>query len=84
MVAYNPPTEVTLFEQVGYGKVTVPISLHQTGQIFFGGRYYSADLLKPRPIELKVGTFVLVLGERGFALVVEKDEAVSEGVQGKK
>jgi hypothetical protein len=78
MFGYNPPVEVAYFEKVGYGRVTAPISLHQPGQISFWGRYYSAELLNPRPTELKIGTYVLVFGERGFSLVVEKDEAIDQ------
>lgn len=76
MFGFNPPVEVNYFGKVGYGKVTAPISLHQPGQILFWGRYYSAELLKPRLTELAIGTSVLVFGERGFSLVVERDEAL--------
>lgn len=76
MLSYDPPTEVNFFKKVGYALVTAPITLRQPGQVCFLGRYYVAELLKPQPIELEAGTAVLVFGEKGFSLVVEKDEFV--------
>ncbi|WP_216700243.1 NfeD family protein [[Leptolyngbya] sp. PCC 7376] len=68
--------EITYFHGANYGVVTESIALHQPGLILFDGRYYPAELFKPLQIELKVGTYVLVLGTRGCRLVVEKDKAI--------
>ena len=70
--------QIEYFQQVAYGVVTEMIALHQPGLVLFDGRYYAAELIKPRSVsaQLEKGTKVLIHGIRGSRIVVERDEAL--------